>query len=887
MFVWDVAEERTIAAASFSFPPGLIDVAPDVGLAAVCPAAPSSGVELWKLKTCQPESQLPIAGWIHCVALSPDGKRVAVKVTVGGQQEEIEIWDVASGSKVAAWPHEGYVARMLFSPDGRWLAINESYSETRVLDLQDGSLTTLGSPESFRPLRPLAFSPEVNLLLVADHLDGGVRLWDVDAGKPVGDPMAQTLITHGSWLRPTGAWSPDGRYVAVAGEDEVSLWDTRTYRRVRTLSRSRRGMFTMVFSASIMGWAIAWGRVTRRRRRREAAGQPQGAEPLLLAPAVQLVLHPVRAPAARAFRTFALVGLVTLVVITVVADAWGLYRLWDLAWLFVVVGIVLFGLKWLSRPAAWLLRLRFDPHAAEVKRASRAAGWRTGCRHFGPVRAYFFGASQIVPRVEREFEAVRERFSEVVGHPVEPRERLLILGFKTYEDFFAYTRGYFPTPGYYVAERTQQIALCAQAALDRAMEPVYSLRVLMALYFLDQYKGFLPPPWLQLVVSHAVAGGLEEGRQRQVHRALRLWQQRDPAAREPGLVALSRRQALRVICRSYERRSFRQTACWTWEMTSLAQYLLADPTGHRPDAFRGFLRTLRLDEPIEGAFVRHFGYGWKRLIGDWHAWALEQPIEPHDEPPPLVEQHLKRSVLPVVACGEAPMPLRAEAIRHLGAGGYLTGVETLIDVLDDDRARPLHEEALWALEVIAGRSCGQRAAGWHQWYDQVRLDEPPAPTREPVPAQTQPTAAVSPEPWATARAHTGRAGYQEPKPGGPAPAADETPGEVAIPGALTACWVLFILGGAVAIIWSVAVWLRFPSIVVGPSMDVVFAAYVLAGAFAVTRGTGAQVGKLKTAASLLVLTAAMGNVFSLAAGVMIHLLLRTRNMKRYLARVRV
>jgi WD40 repeat protein len=63
---------------------------------------------------------------LHCAALSPDGRLLAVSTysSAEGAKDTITVWDVTAGRGIVAMDTNSCVA-LAFSPDGQWLAIGD------------------------------------------------------------------------------------------------------------------------------------------------------------------------------------------------------------------------------------------------------------------------------------------------------------------------------------------------------------------------------------------------------------------------------------------------------------------------------------------------------------------------------------------------------------------------------------------------------------------------------------------------------------------------------------------------------------------------------------------------------------------------------------------
>jgi WD40 repeat protein len=194
-------------------PPGPPGPRPEPGL-----------VRFWDATTGKELPPLPRRiGPVQCLALSPDGKRIAAPDW--RDLKTVKLWDVATGEECAAIKGHPYaVAALAFSPDGKLLAAvaGAAYPSPGEVVLWEMEKTPGNAPARRHAtlkghpgwMHTVVFAPTGPVMATAGLI--GVRLWNADTGE-------QLRAFEGEAFHL--AFSPDGKTLATTSSIGIKVWD--------------------------------------------------------------------------------------------------------------------------------------------------------------------------------------------------------------------------------------------------------------------------------------------------------------------------------------------------------------------------------------------------------------------------------------------------------------------------------------------------------------------------------------------------------------------------------------------------------------------------------------------------------------------------------------
>jgi WD40 repeat protein len=172
-------------------------------------------------------------GRIHATAFSQDGERLLT----ASDDQTARVWDCASRQPIGSpLVHEAPVIAGRFQKEAGQVLTLSRNGQLRIWDAQSATVLSQITVQTGE-VDHAQFGADGKSLLLAHST--GLRVWDMDAGRPSVPAMASTRLPHLARI------SPDGRkMVRVArvyqnmGANEAQVWDLKTSKLVGRLEHS-------------------------------------------------------------------------------------------------------------------------------------------------------------------------------------------------------------------------------------------------------------------------------------------------------------------------------------------------------------------------------------------------------------------------------------------------------------------------------------------------------------------------------------------------------------------------------------------------------------------------------------------------------------------------
>lgn len=157
---------------------------------------------------------------IVSVAFAPDGKSIA---TESVDEAATKLWNPVTGELIRSFPRTGRGQTVAFSGNGKWLAAGSD--QLCVFD------TVTGKRRLNLPARAIAVAYSRDNKLLAASSSFEVRIYNAETGTELGKFKARTHY----YAYRSIAFSPDGRYLAVAELEKLTLRDAKTGKELHIL----------------------------------------------------------------------------------------------------------------------------------------------------------------------------------------------------------------------------------------------------------------------------------------------------------------------------------------------------------------------------------------------------------------------------------------------------------------------------------------------------------------------------------------------------------------------------------------------------------------------------------------------------------------------------
>lgn len=184
-----------------------------------------------------------MADRITCLAVSPDGKLLAVGGGAPTQEGEIKLYELPQLKRLADFPapHSDTVYGLCFSPDGKLLASAGADKFVRVWEVPSGKAVKGMEGHTHHAL-DVSWKFDGKLLASAGA-DSTVRVWTYETGE-----QARSITGHANQVNRVVFISGKPEIATVAGDMTARLWNADNSNAVRTFSGSQSFLHALAVS---------------------------------------------------------------------------------------------------------------------------------------------------------------------------------------------------------------------------------------------------------------------------------------------------------------------------------------------------------------------------------------------------------------------------------------------------------------------------------------------------------------------------------------------------------------------------------------------------------------------------------------------------------------
>ncbi len=254
-------------------------------------ASKDRSIGVWSTAADDAGFFLPHDSWVHCVALSPDGKLALSGSGMPGRKPDnsVRLWDLVARKCLDTLSgHQSAVTAVAFDPRGKTLLSGDMDGRLFFWDAQTRQQVDDVPGHDHLPVHALAFLPDGTQALSGGG-DGKLLLWDVAKRQVLKTFAAHPAAVTGVSVAPEGreaatcsldgtiriwdlqtaasrallgggavheggvqavAWSPDGKRLLSGGWDGmVRLWDAGNGELIQTFAGHHKSVHGVAFSA--------------------------------------------------------------------------------------------------------------------------------------------------------------------------------------------------------------------------------------------------------------------------------------------------------------------------------------------------------------------------------------------------------------------------------------------------------------------------------------------------------------------------------------------------------------------------------------------------------------------------------------------------------------